>query len=130
MHWLEATSYVAGSVLAVLTIGGILRVGIKRSVTRRRERHEALQRRNWEGYIDLGGIGTWYVRLTEEPTEPTATVMLEVVDSKGEPHPNGAYEMRNGVRADGQLSRSPTPEQLDFLKHRMERGYPKRINVR
>jgi hypothetical protein len=33
----------------------------------------------------VGSINSWYVRLAEEPTEPSARVVLEVVDRVGKP---------------------------------------------
>jgi hypothetical protein len=95
-----------------------------------RERNEK-RLRNWHGSIDVGAINTWFVRLAEEPTEPTAMVILEVVDSDGEPFVSGAYNLRQVISSDGRLSRSPTTEELEFLKHlRAEHGYAKSPIVR
>lgn len=130
MHWTQYWANIATilgslSVIAALVVWG---KGQWRSWQRRKH---AKSRRNWDGFIDLSGVGSWYVQLAEEPTEATAKVVLEVVDSKGEPFENGAYAMRNIIRDNGQLSQSPTPEQRDFLKHlRNERRYPTSINVR
>ncbi|MEY9861540.1 hypothetical protein ABH935_007181 [Catenulispora sp. GAS73] len=82
------------------------------------------QRRNWHGYIELGMVDTWGVRLLEEPDEPTARVVLEVVTRDGTPDEHAAHAMRRRISQDGWLSRSPTPAESDFLKHLYrERGY-------
>jgi hypothetical protein len=90
-----------------------------------RQRRAAIQRRNWGGYIDVGGINTWYVRLAEDPGEPTGRVALDVLRTiNGEPDAQLAHGMRLIIEQQGMLSRSPTPEELELLKHLgRERGY-------
>ncbi len=89
-----------------------------------RQQRAARTARNWHGYIEVGGINSWYVHLAEDPTEPTARVVLEVVDRDGGPNDDWAHNMRQHVLGDGILARVPTPEESDFLKalHK-ERGY-------
>jgi len=91
-----------------------------------KQERAAKARRNWHGYIELGMIDTWKVRLVEEPKEPTAIVMLEVVTSDGSPDDQNATAMRRRVQADGYVSRSPTPGEFEFLKFQHnEHGYGK-----
>jgi hypothetical protein len=89
----------------------------------RRARHL----RNWAGYIDVGGVDAWYVRLAEAEDETSATVTLEVTDREGRPDTGMARNLRIHARADGQLGRVPTPAELEFLRHlRVNEGYDKR----
>jgi hypothetical protein len=89
-----------------------------------RQRRAAAQERNWHGYINPGTINEWDVRLAEDPGEATGRVVLEVLGSDGEPHPNQADNMRQAVLRHGKLARTPTPEEWAFLVHlRKERGY-------
>ncbi|ACU76141.1 hypothetical protein Caci_7312 [Catenulispora acidiphila DSM 44928] len=91
-----------------------------------KQERAAMRRRNWHGYIELGMIDTWGVRLVEQPDEPTARVVLEVVTSDGTPDDHMAHTMHQRVKQDGWLSRSPTPTEYEFLKHLYrERGYGK-----
>ena len=73
----------------------------------------------------LEGVDTWYVRLAEDdPGNPSARVVVEVIDPNGQPAPALAVNMRQRADGDGMLSRSPTPEEFDFLKAlRKEKGY-------
>jgi hypothetical protein len=94
-----------------------------------RERRAATRLRNWHGYIRLEGVDTWYVRLAEEPKTPTGTVVVEVLDGEGgQPDAALAHSVRQIILGDGMLSRSPTPEEFEFLKaQRKERqatGFP------
>jgi hypothetical protein len=79
------------------------------------ERRAMIQRRNWNGYVEPGGINEWNVRLVETPDEPSGRVVLEVVDEKGRPHGSQAQNMRTVIERDGKLARVPTPEQWAFL---------------
>ena len=92
----------------------------------------AIARRTWHGYITLEGVDTWYVRLAEDPDSPSGRVVLEVLNGKnGDPDPMLAHGMRQVIIRDGMLSRSPTPEEFEFLKvQRKERGYGKGFPVR
>lgn len=73
--------------------------------------------RNWHGYIALGGIASWHVRVveTQAPAEPTACVVLEVVDGKGKPAIGRADALRQQVKRDKMLARVPTPTEHQFL---------------
>jgi hypothetical protein len=106
---------------AVVTAGP---VWIRKQLRERRRTKAARQLRDWNGYIPLNAISSWYVRVTEEPDTPTSRVVLEVLRSNGEPDPNMAYSLRQWVDRDGMLARVPTEEEYDFLKalHK-ERGY-------
>ena len=98
----------------------------------RQERLAAIRLRNWHGFVMLEGVDTWYVRLAEDdPGNPSARVVVEVIDPNGQPAPALAVNMRHRADGDGMLSRSPTPEEFDFLKAlRKEKGYGKGIMVR
>jgi hypothetical protein len=91
-----------------------------------REQRAEAQRRNWDGYIDVGGINTWDVRLTDNPATPSARVVLDVVKQDGTPDDMMAHNMRQCVLRDGILSRPPTTQELELLKSLgRERGYGK-----
>lgn len=78
----------------------------------RRER----KRRGWQDYINPHGISTWDVRLVVDPDEPTALVVLEVLDGpSGKPADQRAQSMRQSIVADQMLSKSPSPDQHDFI---------------
>lgn len=92
-----------------------------------RQQKLATARRTWRGYIEPTGVNTWYVRLADEqPTKPTNKILVEVVDRDGDPDEMGAQTMRQWIGGDGMLSRSPTPNEMEFLMAlRKERGYGK-----
>ena len=95
-----------------------------------RQEKAATRIKNWRGYIDLGQVNTWYVRLIEEPTSPTARVILEIIDNDGTPNEQMAHSLRQVVKRDRLLSRSPTPGEFEFLKQLYrERGYGKGIRI-
>lgn len=89
----------------------------------RRER----MRRNWHGYIDVGGLNIWNVRLAEPPKTSGAAVTVEITRPDGTPDEQNAAGFRIVVQRDGFLSRSPTVAELDFLKYlRKHDGYGRR----
>jgi hypothetical protein len=97
----------------------------------RQQRKAATAYRNWHGYIEPGGIDSWYVRLAEDPPDVTARVVIEVLNRDGEPDGARAHDLRESVKGDGMLARVPTPEEYDFLTaQRKERGYGKGFPVR
>lgn len=114
---------------ATATSGGIaVAVGawVRRLRLGRRESKAAIEHRNWHGYIELGGINTWPVRLMEHPKSPTAIVVLEVIDDEGAPDVHWAHNLRQWVQQDGMLARPPTAEEFELLKAlARERGYGK-----
>jgi hypothetical protein len=70
-------------------------------VAQRRER----QRRNWHGYIDVGGINTVHCRLAEPPKARGAIITLEVLDKEdGKPDEMLAAGMRIVIERDGLAS--------------------------
>jgi len=71
------------------------------------DRHER-QRRNWHGYIDVGGgINTMPVRLAEPPKTSGAVVTLEVLrEPGGKANEQLAAGLRLVVERDGFLSRA------------------------
>lgn len=85
------------------------------------------KRRTWHGYIDVGSIDTWNVRLAEPSHTNSAVVTIEITKANGTPNDQGAATFRRVVQRDGFLSRSPTVAELDFLKHlRKRQGYGQR----
>lgn len=92
----------------------------------RREQTEAIEHRNWHGYIEPGSINEWPVRLLEHPDHPTGRVVLEVVDRDGAPDVNWAHNLRQHIEGDGLIARPPTEGEWEFLKAlKKERGYGK-----
>jgi hypothetical protein len=69
---------------------------------------------DWHGYIPVNGIDGWDVRLAEDPDSPTPRVVIEVLASNAE---NQAHNLRQVILRDGKISRAPTAEEWDFLKH-------------
>jgi hypothetical protein len=92
--------------------------------TQRRER----KRRNWHGYIDVGGINTVPVRLAEPPKTGGATVTIEVLDKPGgKPNEQLAAGLRIMIGNDGFVSRPPSVAELEFLMYlRKNQGYDQR----
>jgi len=83
----------------------------------RRGEKERTTLRDWEGYVTVGGVTAWRVRVAERPDEPSARVMLEVLDDDGtEPDPNKTHTLRQQLEADRMLAKVPSPEQYEFLK--------------
>jgi hypothetical protein len=82
-----------------------------------REHRRARQHRDWHGYIAVGMVSSWHVRLADAPDEPTGRIVLDVLNvSDGTPDANRAHSMRQQITADGMLARVPTQEEDDFLK--------------
>jgi hypothetical protein len=73
--------------------------------------------RNWDGYIMVNNINSWYVRLIDDPKTPTAVVPIEIVDREGNPDSQMAYNLRQVIIRDGMLARVPTEREYAFLKH-------------
>jgi hypothetical protein len=94
----------------------------------RHERTAAIEQRTWHDYIEPAGINTWPIRLMEIPDQPTARVVLQVIDKDGAPDPNWAANMRQRVQQDGMLARVPTQAETEFLialrGERSNRGGP------
>jgi hypothetical protein len=78
------------------------------------------------------GVDTWYVRVAADADRQPGRVVLEVLNGQdGSPDEMLAQGMRIVAERDGMLSRSPTPEEFEFLKdQRRERGYGKGSIVR
>jgi hypothetical protein len=62
-------------------------------------------------------IASWYALPAEEPTTPTARVVLEVRHGgpDGKPGVLGAHPLRQQVKADRMLARVPTPAEYEFM---------------
>ncbi|MCG3755815.1 hypothetical protein [Amycolatopsis sp. Poz14] len=91
-----------------------------------RELRRARKLRCWSGYINRGMIASWYVRLVEEPTTPTARVVLEVCQGgpDGKPDLVNAHTMRERIKTDKMLARVPTTSEYEFLADlHKQRGY-------
>jgi hypothetical protein len=97
-----------------------------------RQQKVAQGRRTWHGYIALEGVDTWYVRPVPDAAPLAGRVVLEVLSGQdGSPDEMLAQGMRIVAERDGMLSRSPTPDEFEFLKdQRKERGYGKGFLVR
>ncbi len=58
-----------------------------------------------------------------DPGEPTALVVLEVLDSPGQkPADQRAQNMRQTILADQMLSQPPSPDQHDFIVQQWSKG--------
>jgi hypothetical protein len=90
----------------------------------------ARKRRNWHGYVDVGGIDTVPVRLAEPPKTAGAIITIEVLDKPdGKPDEQLAAGLRIAIQNYGFLSRPPTVAELDFLKFLRKRDGYNRRNV-
>lgn len=99
--------------LSVLTATA---VWTRRQYSEWRDSRRERKRRSWQDFINPHGISTWDVRLVVDPDEPTALVVLEVLDSPGgKPADQRAQSMRQTILADQMLSQSPSPDQHDFI---------------
>ena len=95
-----------------------------------RQEKTATKLRNWHGYIATNNIDTWLVRLADDPENPTAQVVLEVIDSSGNADIKLAGAMRQRILNDGRLSRSPTPTETEFLQHlQREHQYGQGVSI-
>jgi len=113
-------AYTAGADVATMATGlSVLTATIvwtRRQYREWRERKAERERRGWQDYINPHSVNSWDLRLVVDPEEPTALVVLEVLnEAGGKPHPQLAQNMRQRVLMDGQLSRSPSPAERDFL---------------
>lgn len=108
MNWTQVGANIATILGSLSVITALVVWGAERWQRSKKRRHET-RLRNWHGSIDIGGIDTWYVRLPEMPSEPTARVVLEVLDADdGSPTVTGGSRMRKRIIADRRQSRSPT----------------------
>ena len=94
-------------------------------------RQDRAQRRlrNYHAYLAPDRHSEWWVRVVDDPQTPTATVVLEVLDSDGgQPSPQLAYSLRTIVDKDRTLCQAPTPEEFAFLlaqrAARKDTGFP------
>jgi hypothetical protein len=113
-------SFAIGADIATMATGlSVLTAAIvwtRRQYREWRERKVERERRGWQDYINPHSVNSWDVRLVVDPKEPTALVVLEVLNKAGgDPHPQQAQNLRQRVVVDGQLSRSPSPAERDFL---------------
>ncbi|MFE3173123.1 hypothetical protein ACFXPA_24410 [Amycolatopsis sp. NPDC059090] len=105
-----ATILGGGSVVAAVV------VWIRNQFRRRRELQSARRHRDWHGYIHVGMLSSWHVRVADAPETPTGRIVLAVLDGPdGAPDVNRAHSMRVQVARDGMLARVPSPEQYEFL---------------
>jgi hypothetical protein len=113
MDWMTGGADVAtmATGLAAVTAAATWTAGRWRAWRREKA---ATAERNWHGYIPVNGIDGWDVRLAEDPESPTPRVVIEVLASNAE---NQAHNLRQVILRDGKLSRAPTAEEWDFLKH-------------
>ncbi len=97
-----------------------------------RQEKLARSRRTWHGYVALEGVDTWYVRVAADGGRQAGQVVLEVLSGQdGSPDEMLAQGVRIVAERDGMLSRSPTPEEFEFLKdQRKERGYGRGFIIR
>ncbi len=106
------------TILGGFSVFGVFGAGVlwsRKQIRNRRERRAAIELRDWQGYIDVHSINAWRVRLLEEPDSPSARVVLEVVNDKGEPDVNQAQNLRERVANDGMLARVPSVAEREFL---------------
>lgn len=105
-------------------------VWVRKQLYDLRQERAAKRKRNWHGFIAMGQINTWYVRVADEPSGPSSNVLLEVINKDGSPNEQMARSLRLSIEADGMLSRSPTTDEYEFLKHlHNEKGYGKGIAI-
>ena len=89
-----------------------------------RQQRDTKRLRNWNGYIDIHGIDSWYVHVESGIDTPSASVVLTVLDRKGNPSEGAASVLRQRITQDGMLARVPSPEESDFLAAlRKDQGY-------
>ena len=130
MDWLTIGSDI-GTMATGLSAVTAAYVWTRNQVRGWRQEKAEKQIKNWHGFIPLGQVDTWRVRLVEEPKSPTARVVLEAVNPDGSPDEMIAHVIRERIKQDGFLSRSPTTEEFEFLKElQRKRGYGKGVVIR
>jgi hypothetical protein len=77
-NFLQAGSQIA-TMLGGLSVLTAVTVWITTQWRGWREQRAFRSRRTWHGYIDVGGVSSWYVRLVDVPDRPTSQVVLEVL---------------------------------------------------
>jgi hypothetical protein len=129
VSWLTAGADV-GTMVTGVSAATAAYVWARNQIRDRQQEKAARAARNWNGFIMLEGIGTWYVRLIPDGTGPIERITLDVINPDGTVNPQMAHFMRQVIEGDGMLSRAPSPEQMAFLqdlrKHRFgtASGYP------
>jgi hypothetical protein len=127
MSWMTSGADVGTMVTGAAALTAVI-VWVKGQVEGWQAKRLARAHRNWNGYIDVGGVVTWGVRLVpRQPGDPEGRVVLDVVNGDGTPNIQMAQQMGTVVQTDGFISRAPTPEQWRFLidlRHQQPRGYP------
>lgn len=130
MDWLTTGADVATMATGLSVVTATI-VWVQNQARRWKQERAATRLKNWHGFIAMGQIDTWYVRVAEAPDGPTSRVVLDVINKDGSPNEQLAHTMRQKINADGVLSRSPTPEEFEFLMHlHSEKGYGKGIAIR
>lgn len=113
---LQDSAWIATTLGGLSVVAGVI-VWISNQFRARRERRDARRHRDWHGYVDVGRLSSWYVRLADAPGEPSGRIVLDVLASPdGAPDVNRAHSLRLQIAADGMLARVPTPGEDDFLK--------------
>lgn len=116
MDWLTTGSDI-GTMATGLSAVTAAYVWTRNQVRGWRQEKAEKQIKNWHGFIPLGQVDTWRVRLAEEqPNSPTAQVIIEAVNPDGTPDEMIAHIIRKRIKQDGFLSRPPTTGKLEFPK--------------
>jgi hypothetical protein len=93
-------------------------VWARNQVEARRSVKAAREYRYWNAFIPLEGIVTGYIRIVKDLQGPPERVTFDVINTPEDQSPNipMAQTIRTVLGSDGMVSRSPSPEQMDFLK--------------
>ncbi|WP_410583821.1 hypothetical protein [Amycolatopsis sp. lyj-108] len=113
---LQSGAWIATILGGLSVLAGVV-VWIWKQFGEWRERRRIRRHRDWHGYIDVGGVSSWHVRLVDAPDAPAGQVVLDVLSKPdGAPDLNRAHSLRQQIIGDGILARVPTPDEDDFLK--------------
>jgi len=127
MSWTTTGADAATMVTGLSALTAVI-VWSRNQLDHRNQRRLAQARRLWNGYIDVAGIHTWRLRLVERGADdPPERLIVEVVNDDGTPNTPMAHLLGQVIESDGFVSRTPSPEQYEYLKslrRQRPRGYP------
>ncbi len=117
MTWLSAGADI-GTMVTGASAATAAYVWARNQIEARREVKAAREYRYWHAFIPLEGIVTGYIRIVEDPQSPPERVTFDVINTPDDHTPNVpmAQTIRMVLGSDGMVSRSPSPEQMDFLR--------------
>jgi hypothetical protein len=115
MGWVT-TGAAYGTMLTGLSVATATAFWVRARFREWRDARDARRDRNWNGFIIRESVPTWIARVVDEDgAQWSERVILDVVNPDGTPNPAMAQLLRQVVRNENTLTRSPSVAQAHFL---------------